>query len=143
MHKFTLITALLLAIALVLVACGGNSATDGENSGDGGRVTGDAARGEELFKQTAAGAASAPGCITCHSLEAGVQLVGPSHAGLAIVAGTRVSGQSAEEYLRESIVNPNAVVTEGFSEGVMYKNYGNELTDQEIADLVAFLLTLK
>jgi cytochrome c553 len=143
MHKFILITALILALVLLLAACGGDSATDGDDEGNGGPVTGDAARGEELYQQTAAGAASAPGCITCHSLEAGFQLVGPSHAGLAIVAGTRVSGQSAEEYLRESIVNPDAAVTEGFSEGVMYKNYGNELTDQEIADLVAFLLTLK
>ena len=141
MNDIKFITLSLLALILVLVACGGDSLTD--ESDDGTPITGDVSRGEELYKQTSIGPASAPGCITCHSLEAGVKLIGPSHAGLAIVAGTRVSGQSAEAFLRESIVDPNAAVTEGFEEGVMYQNYGNELKDQEIADLVAFLLTLK
>ncbi len=54
-----------------------------------------------------------------------------------------MAGKSAEEFLRESILNPDAVVTEGFTPGVMYQNYGNDLTEQEIDDLVAFLLTLK
>jgi len=50
---------------------------------------------------------------------------------------------TAEEYLKESIITPNAHVTEGFTAGVMYQNYGKDLTEQEINDLVAYLLTLK
>ena len=50
---------------------------------------------------------------------------------------------SAAEFLEQSIVEPDAVITEGFSPGVMYQNYGSELTEQEIADLVAFLETLE
>ena len=50
---------------------------------------------------------------------------------------------SAEEFLEQSIVEPDAEITENFSPGVMYQNYGTDLTDQEIADLVAFLASLK
>ena len=50
---------------------------------------------------------------------------------------------SAAEFLEQSIREPNAVITEGFSPGVMYQNYDTDLTDQQIADLVAFLETLQ
>jgi cytochrome c553 len=140
MRRTSLLIVFVLMFALTLVACGGGGDAEPAPAGD---VTGDATRGEELYKQTTIGAASAPGCITCHSLEADVVLVGPSHVGVATRAETAVSGQSAEAYLRESIVDPNAHVTEGFTEGVMYQNYGSDLSEQEISDLVAYLLTQK
>jgi hypothetical protein len=69
--------------------------------------------------------------------------VGPSHANLAVTAETVVPGKSAEDYLRESIIEPDAHITEGFTAGIMYQNYGKDLSEQEINDLVAYLLTLK
>jgi mono/diheme cytochrome c family protein len=131
----------LLAIAFILcsawlVACGGGESGDSGTSGDPGR-------GKALYNQTIIGPNAAPGCVTCHSLEPGKTLVGPSHAGLATKAATAVEGVSAEDYLRESIVTPDAHVTEGFTPGVMYQNYGKDLTEQEIDDLVAYLMTLK
>ncbi len=50
---------------------------------------------------------------------------------------------TAAEYIHQSIVDPNAYVVEGFAEGLMYQNYAQDLTEQEINDLVAFTLTLK
>lgn len=138
-HRIILMLCSTLLL-LLLVACGGGE------SGDGGQaeaVAGDAGRGATLFNQSSIGSASASGCMTCHSLEEGVTLVGPSLAGVAGRASERVPELSAEEYLRQSIVEPNAYIVEGFSEGLMYQNYGRELTDQQIADLVAFLLTLE
>jgi nitric oxide reductase subunit C len=79
-------------------------------------------------------------CGTCHSLEPDVVLVGPSLAGVASRAETRVDGQSAEEYLRNSILHPSEYVVEGFND-VMQKNFGDVLTADQINDLVAFLLT--
>jgi hypothetical protein len=64
-------------------------------------------------------------------------------AGLGTTAGSRASGQSAEEYLRDSITAPNDLVVEGFSPDLMPRAYGAELTEQEINDLVSYLLTLK
>ncbi len=143
MRKNLVLSILVFLLALALAACGGgeNNAESGAN--EGAASGGDAARGEELYNQTTIGSAGAPGCATCHSLEDGVVLVGPSHAGVATRAGMYVSGQSAEDYLRESIVSPDAHIVDGFVPGVMYQNFGEDLTDQEVDDLVAFLLTLE
>ena len=132
---------ILLFLVLILAACGGR--TDDATNSEDRVVSGDTGRGEDLYKQTSIGAASAPGCITCHSLEEGIALVGPSHAGLGGRAANVVAGLEADEYLEESIVDPNAHISEGFNAGVMYANYGKDLSGQEIADLVAFLLSLK
>lgn len=143
MRRFTLFFILILALSLALVACGGGDDGGSNASEAEPAVVGNAERGEELYHQNTIGSASAPGCKTCHSTEEGVVLVGPSHAGVATRAGTEAPGMSAAEFLEQSIRDPNAVVTEGFSPGVMYQNYDKELTDQQIADLVAYLQTLK
>lgn len=139
MDKKVLFTLLGLVLVLLLAACGGG----GEAPASGGdSPIGDAANGEKLYNQTVIGSASAPGCVTCHSLEPDVTLVGPSHAGLANRAGTYVEGMSAEEYLRESITDPDAHIVEGFTPGVMYQNFGTDLQAREVNDLIAFMLTL-
>lgn len=48
-----------------------------------------------------------------------------------------------EEYLFESIANPSLYLVNGFADGVMPNNYSSTLTEQDIADLIAYLLTLK
>jgi cytochrome c551/c552 len=126
------------SLLLLLAACGGNGATVEETA-----ATGDPVRGEQLYMQTAIGSANAPGCITCHSLEPGVVLVGPSHDGVATRAESYVPGVAAEAFLRQSIVDPNAHVVEGFPAGVMYQNYAQDLAAPQIDDLVAFMLTLE
>ena len=125
---------MLLALSLVstwLATCGGKS-------GDGG---GSARAGEKLFDQAAIG--NQPGCSTCHSLEADVILVGPSLAGVANRAGERVPDLPAEEYLHESIIDPDAYTVEGFPASVMPLVWSSVLTEEQVNDLVAFLLTLK
>ena len=67
-------------------------------------------------------------------------------AGIATVAEKAVQegkANSVDEYLYEAIVDPDKVVTEGYPKGVMYPNYGKDLTPQQIADLIAFMKTLK
>jgi disulfide bond formation protein DsbB len=97
--------------------------------------------GEMLFQQPTFG--NAPGCIACHSLEPGIILVGPSLAGIATQVEGRIPGKSSAEYLRESIIDPNAYIPDGFTEGVMYQNYGDELTEEQVDKLVSYLLTLE
>lgn len=126
-----------LAILAVLVAAcggGGGAAPAPAPTAGGANV----ANGEKLFKQTVIGAQA--GCITCHSLD-GSKLVGPSMKGLASRAGNEVAGLSAEEYIRQSIVEPNAHVVKDYLAGVM-QSYKNDLKEQELNDLVAYLLTL-
>ena len=50
---------------------------------------------------------------------------------------------TAEEYIRQSIIEPEAHTVEGFTAAVMYPNDAEDLTDQQIDDLVAYLLTLE
>ena len=138
MRKFILTIMIALILALVLVACGGGGDTGNEETGKD-----PVALGEELYKGTTIGSASSPGCITCHSLEEGTTLVGPSHAGVGTNASTLVAGMSAEEYLKESIVEPNAHIVDDFSPGVMYQNYAKELSTEQIDALVEYMLTLK
>jgi len=143
MRKKILITLLLVVALSLLAACGGDDGGD-----DGAEAVGNAANGEELYMGTTVGASSAPGCVTCHSVEPTddplqPSPVGPSHFGVADRAGDYVEGMSAEEYLRESIVEPDAHLVEGFQPGVMYQNYAEDLTEREIDNLVAYLLTLE
>jgi mono/diheme cytochrome c family protein len=109
--------------------------------GGGDAPAGSAQAGEKLFKQATIG--NQAGCVSCHSLEAGVTLVGPSLAGIGSQAGERVNGLSAQEYLRQSILEPNASISEGFTANVMPLVWSDELSDEEIDNLVAFLLSLK
>lgn len=141
MRKVLMVVVIVLALSLVLAACGGGGGEASETASGG--VVGNPDRGKRLYEQTTIGTASAPGCITCHSLEPDVVIVGPSHAGVGARAGTYVAGMSAEDYLHESIVSPDAHIVDGFTPGVMYQNFGAELNEQEIADLVAYLLTLQ
>jgi nitric oxide reductase subunit C len=139
MFKKVLLFTLLSLALIALVACGGG----GTPEEDAPAPVGNAENGETLFSQATIGPNNAPGCITCHSLEPDVVIVGPSQAGLATRAETRVPGQTAEQYIRESIINPNVHVVEGFTEGVMYQFYGEDLTEDQIDDLVAYTLTLE
>jgi hypothetical protein len=54
-----------------------------------------------------------------------------------------VPGQTAEEYLTDCIINPNAYVVDGFPSGVMYQKYKDVLTDEQVRDVIAYLSTLK
>ncbi len=136
MRKTVLLTLVVLIIsAMALTACGGG-ASDGP-------VVGDAARGEELYNRATLGKKSAEGCVACHNFDETQGDEAPYTAGTGTRAATRVPGLSAEDYIHESIVNPDAYVVEGFNAGDMYQTWAEDLSEQEIADLVAYLVTVK
>lgn len=96
----------------------------------------DAEAGRDLFFS------SRTGCSVCHSVEPGVVLVGPNLADVGTTAATRVPDLTAEQYLRESILDPDAYVVEGFPAGQMLDIFEETLSNEEIDALVAYLLTL-
>jgi cytochrome c oxidase subunit 2 len=119
-------------ILLLTAACSGASS----NSGDS-LAAGDATRGAALFTQSIKGA---PSCSTCHTVD-GSALVGPSLKDFSTRAATRVEGMSAFDYARYSIMQPASYVVSGFA-NLMYAQYAQQLSPQETADLIAYILTL-
>jgi mono/diheme cytochrome c family protein len=105
-------------------------------------LVGDAARGENIFKR---GVEGAPACANCHStLLVGGSVgfaFGPNLQGIAERAETRVEGLSAVEYIRQSIVSPASYLAPGFSNR-MFAYYADHLSEQQILDVIAYLLTL-
>ncbi len=124
--------ALSVLFGLILAACG----PQGERVVPTPLPAGDVARGEALFTSPIG---SLPECASCHSLD-GARGTGPSLLGYGAAAGSRRRGMSAEEYTVASILQPGAFVTSGYS-NIMPSNYGQHLSDQDLADLVAYVLS--
>jgi cytochrome c oxidase subunit II len=95
------------------------------------------AAGRQLF--------NASGCNACHALaDAGAAgAIGPKLDGIGAAASTREPGKSAEDYIHESIVKPNAYVVQGFPANVMPQDYGQRLSAQDLDALVKYLAQLK
>ncbi|MBK8988531.1 MAG: cytochrome c oxidase subunit II [Chloroflexi bacterium] len=98
------------------------------------------------------------GCLACHSLD-GRDMAGPTWLGLygheaQLADGTAVPVD--DDYLRESIVNPNLKLVAGYNADVMPQNFGERMAEKEaqilaaegisidtIADLIAFIQTIQ
>ncbi len=127
----------LVALCLVLAGCGGEkvvSPTAEEVQGTLPQAQpvsgGDAAAGNKLFTDQ--------GCENCHTYAPAKSTgtVGPKLDNLADDAKKANQG-SVEEYTATSIKNPSAYLVPGFPAGVMPPY--DKLSDEQIADLVAFL----
>lgn len=96
-----------------------------------------------------------PPCNACHSVAPGVNLAGPTLAGVSARAEQIINSpdykgtaQDVEGYLRESIVDPSAHIVPGAmysanGQSFMPNTYAQELTPEQIDQLVAFLSTLR
>ncbi len=84
------------------------------------------------------------GCLSCHSLD-GSKLVGPTWLGLFGSEVRLADGRTViadEAYIIESIRNPGAAIVEGYP-NVMPAALGQELSDERIQDIIAFIKTLR
>ena len=91
------------------------------------------------------------GCNSCHVTtglpEVDAAMLGPDQTNLGAIAGTRREGYTAEEYLREAILEPSAFLVEECPLGqclqVMPENYGELLTEGEVNAIIAYLLSMR
>jgi cytochrome c oxidase subunit 2 len=84
---------------------------------------------------------STNGCVACHSVN-GAVVIGPTWQGLFGSTVALEGGSSAiadEAYLTESIKDPKAKVVKGFQPTMPIYPF----TDEEIANIVAYIKTLK
>ena len=92
---------------------------------------GDPARGKKIFNEHQIAA-----CIRCHMLEGKGGPIGPPLDGIA--------SRKEADYIMESLVDPGAQIAEGFMAEVSpMPPMGVLLKPQELADVMAFLATLK
>ncbi len=92
----------------------------------------DPANGEQL--------ALARGCIGCHALDPAAVMTGPTWYHMGDTAVSRVAGESPALYLYNSIYNPGSYVVPNYPNNIMPANYSEQLSLEELADLVAYLL---
>ena len=120
--------ALVFAGLIALSGCGEGDATTGGGLA-AGSLGAEAERGQRIALES--------GCAACHgpSWQGGV---GPALAGLAGSTVTLDDGTTIvadRDYLARAIVDPNAEQKSGFA----MKMPPNQLTDQQVADVVSFL----
>lgn len=131
--KYKVLMIILLDVIGLLTACN-EAAISPQEVGDleHGRVLFENGGSHEMYKPTYI-------CANCHSLD-GSDGDGPSLQGISQRAGSRVSELSAEAYIRQSILDPDAYVIEGYNHK-MGRIFSVLLSEKEVDDLVAFLLT--
>jgi mono/diheme cytochrome c family protein len=93
---------------------------------------GDATAGKAVF--------SSSGCSACHTFKpaAATGKVGPDLDNLAAEAKQANQG-TLEAFTLASITTPDAYIAPGFKAGIMPGTFGQSLSAQQLADLVAFL----
>jgi cytochrome c oxidase subunit 2 len=100
----------------------GGGGGEGEDEQAGGGAAPDA---KALFTDS--------GCGGCHALaDAG------TNGGTGPDLDEALAGEDAA-FIEESIVDPSAEIEEGFSDGIMPPNYGDQLTPEELDALVKYL----
>lgn len=107
------------------------------------------ALGEHVFRT------ATPACTACHSTSPGVNMAGPSLAGVkarteALLSSGDYQGKATDlaSYIHEAIENPSAHLVPGSmysAEGVSFmpNTYVKDLTPAQIDQLVAYLSSLK
>jgi len=93
---------------------------------------------EDLFNAMA--------CAGCHNINADQTddnkgPIAPNLGNLADHAGSRVEGEDAETYVRQSIIEPSAFVVSGYIDGVMPQNFADKMNREETQGLVEWMLS--
>lgn len=85
-------------------------------------------------------------CKSCHSLKEGVKVVGPSYAksyGQPVKLSTGETIDFDDNYIRESILNPQAKMREGYQNASQMPSFQGQLTEVELNALTEFIRRMK
>ena len=126
--------AALAALLLALAGCGGGEEVGAFPETVVGTVKEQPAAGGGAGKALFI----SQGCGGCHTFKAAgtAGTVGPDLD--QVVADAQKAGKSVEDYIRESILNPDAYVAPGFAKGIM-PPFEGKLTDSQVDELISFL----
>jgi cytochrome c oxidase subunit 2 len=123
--------ALLIAVGVLLLAgCGGEKVVQPTGPVEGTLPKAQAANpanGKTVF--------TGSGCGSCHTLK---EAAANGNVGPDLDEALK---SKDEQFIKQSITDPNAEIAKGFQPGIMPQTYGSQLTSQQLNDLVAFLKT--
>ncbi len=74
------------------------------------------------------------GCIGCHTVNGAGGAVGPEL--------TNLYADKGEDYVRKSILNPNADIAEGFLPNLMPPTFGQTLSEEDLTSIIAYLASV-
>jgi len=92
-------------------------------SASGGGAPAPAASGEEAIGKY--------GCSACHVINGSGGDLGPTLA--------EIGGRQDAAAIQQSIVDPNAVIAEGFAQGLMPADFGDKMTVKELSMIIELL----
>jgi mono/diheme cytochrome c family protein len=106
-------------------------------------VRGDVLHGQELYNGLAPVLdGSLLGCAACHNGQTAPSVEGTwTRVNDIRLLEPQLAGYTVEQYLIESIVHPNAYIAPDYLEGLMPTFYGTRLDLQQLADLLAYLMS--
>lgn len=85
------------------------------------------------------------GCSSCHSTEPGKSIVGPSFAksfGKTFKSSTGEDIKFDQQYIRESILEPQAHMREGYQTASQMPSFQGKVNEEQLSALTAFLQAL-
>jgi cytochrome c551/c552 len=77
------------------------------------------------------------GCGACHTI------AGTSLSGVVGPALSTIGAMHDADYIRQSIVDPNAVIAQGYSAGIMPQNFGTAIPQEDLDAIVEYLSGLQ
>ena len=125
-------------LPITTASVGGSSSSSSGSTGgstgggSGPKPTGNADHGKAIFTGSA-------GCSACHAFTAAgsTGTTGPNLDSLS--ADAQKAGMPLADFIHQSIVDPNAYIAPGYSQGIMPATFGQSLSSSDINDLVTFL----
>jgi mono/diheme cytochrome c family protein len=103
-------------------------------------VVGNAENGKVLFETFYAEVSFA--CATCHRVDSEERLIGPGLLNIAERNESYGLGLTAAEYVHQSIVASNEFIVPDYPANLMPQTYAELFSEDEINDLVAYVLSL-
>ncbi len=119
----------IFVLALALIACKATSSSQPERTTETATIT-----GEQTFQRL--------GCSECHVKAAGQaapSLQGLFGAEVHLENGDTITAD--EDYLRESILSPNAKVVRGY-QPIMPASFQEQITEEQLAALIEYIQSL-
>ena len=152
------VLAMATGLSLLLAGCGGSEPEPTKAPAAPAAPAAEPTKVPDSVVEKGKAAFNQYGCQACHAIQGFAEgAVGPALTNLYVNAQKTIASSeykssagkatTVEEYIRESILNPNAFVvaqcpTGPCPQGVMVQNFKDQISESDLEALVGYLMTL-